>query len=68
MMLGVVKMQRIIKRTKINKKLTEKQVYLIYNACYTSAFTYQELANTFNVSVSCIRAIANKKTWKHLWH
>lgn len=51
-----------------NAKLTKKQVYLIYNACYIKTYTQRELANTFNVSQSCIQAIASKKTWRHLCH
>lgn len=49
------------------KKLNEEQVRLIFNAYHDGANTTRELADYFNVSMTHIRDIVNKKWWRHLW-
>ncbi|MFZ7121743.1 MAG: HNH endonuclease signature motif containing protein [Eubacteriaceae bacterium] len=45
-----------------NSKLKEYDVIEIYN----STLTNKELSIKYNVSISCIKHIKNKRTWKHL--
>lgn len=47
-------------------KLNEERVKEIIKLLLTKKYNYPQLAKKFNVSVSTISNIKNKKTWKHL--
>lgn len=47
-------------------KLTDEQVSDIRNLYATGRFTYQILANHYQVTASCIGAIITRETWSHL--
>jgi len=48
-------------------KVTERDVRLIFNAYHDGANTQQELADYFNITISNVSCIVNKKSWKHIW-
>jgi hypothetical protein len=55
------------KLSKYNASLTKDQVLMIFNLSRTRQKSYSELSKMFDLSISCISEIINKKTYKWVW-
>ena len=55
------------KLSKYNASLTKDQVLMIFNLSRTRQKSYSELSKLFDLSISCISEIINKKTYKWVW-
>jgi len=55
------------KLSKHNSSLTKEEVLMIYNLSKSKQKSYSELKEMFNISISCISEIINKKTYKWVW-
>lgn len=52
--------------TRYNAKLTDNKVRTIRIDYASGDCTYQSLANTHGVTLSCIESVIQRKTWKHV--
>ena len=50
----------------VKSKLQKDDVIIIKKLLAEHSYTYQEIADKYNVSFSCIEAIANKRHWKEI--